>query len=74
MTINQTEISDIIKAKIKEYDIKSTAHNEGTVVSVSDGIAIVYGITDALQGEMLEFPNKTFGMALNIERDRKSVV
>ena len=69
MTINPTEISDLIKAKIKEYDIQSTAHNEGTVVSVSDGIAIIYGITEALQGEMLEFPNKTFGMALNLERD-----
>ena len=46
MTINPTEISDIIKAKIKEYDIKSTDHNEGTLVSVSDGIAIVYGITE----------------------------
>ena len=74
MTINPTEISDIIKAKIKEYDIKSAAHNEGTVVSVSDGIAIVYGITDALQGEMLEFPNKTFGMALNLERDSVGAV
>ena len=74
MTINPTEISDIIKAKIKEYDIKSTAHNEGTVVSVSDGIAIIYGITEALQGEMLEFPNKTFGMALNLERDSVGAV
>lgn len=74
MTINPTEISDIIKAKIKEYDIKTAAHNEGTVVSVSDGIAIVYGITDALQGEMLEFPNKTFGMALNLERDSVGAV
>ena len=74
MTINPTEISDIIKAKIKEYDIKSTAHNEGTVVSVSDGIAIIYGITEALQGEMLEFPNKTFGMALNMERDSVGAV
>jgi F-type H+-transporting ATPase subunit alpha len=74
MTINPTEISDIIKAKIKEYDIKSTAHNEGTVVSLSDGIAIIYGITEALQGEMLEFPNKTFGMALNLERDSVGAV
>ena len=74
MKINPTEISDIIKAKIKEYDIKSTAHNEGTVVSLSDGIAIIYGITEALQGEMLEFPNKTFGMALNLERDSVGAV
>mgnify|MGYP001197483853 FL=1 len=74
MTINPTEISDIIKGKIKEFDIKSTPHNEGTVVSLTDGIARVYGITDALQGEMLEFPNKTFGMALNLERDSVGAV
>lgn len=74
MTINPTEISDIIKGKIKEFDIKSTPHNEGTVVSLTDGIAKVYGIADALQGEMLEFPNKTFGMALNLERDSVGAV
>ena len=74
MTINPTEISDIIKEKIKEFDIKSTPHNEGSVVSLTDGIAKVYGIADALQGEMLEFPNKTFGMALNLERDSVGVV
>ena len=74
MTINPTEISDIIKSKIKEYDVKSTAHNEGTVVSLTDGIARIYGITEALQGEMLEFPNKTFGMALNLERDSVGAV
>ena len=74
MTINPTEISDIIKEKIKEFDIKSTPHNEGSVVSLTDGIAKVYGIADALQGEMLEFPNKTFGMALNLERDSVGAV
>ena len=52
MTINPTEISDIIKGKIKEFNIKSTPHNEGTVVSLTDGIARVYGVADALQGEM----------------------
>ena len=74
MTINPTEISDIIKGKIKEFNIKSTPHNEGTVVSLTDGIARVYGVSDALQGEMLEFPNKTFGMALNLERDSVGAV
>ncbi|MBT5117041.1 MAG: F0F1 ATP synthase subunit alpha [Gammaproteobacteria bacterium] len=74
MTINPTEISEIIKSKIKDYDIKTTAHNEGTVVSVTDGIARVFGITDALQGEMLEFPNKIYGMALNLERDSVGAV
>ena len=74
MTINPTEISEIIKSKIKDYDIKTTAHNEGTVVSVTDGIVRVFGITDALQGEMLEFPNKIYGMALNLERDSVGAV
>ena len=52
MTINPTEISDIIKEKIQKLDLKAQSHNEGTVVSLTDGIARVYGITDALQGEM----------------------
>ena len=74
MTINPTEISDIIKDKIKNLDIKTQSHNEGTVVSLTDGIARIYGITDALQGEMLEFPNNIFGLALNLERDSVGAV
>ena len=74
MTINPTEISDIIKDKIKDFNIKSKAHNEGTIVTLTDGIARIYGITEALQGEMLEFPNKTFGLALNLERDSVGAV
>jgi len=74
MTINPTEISDIIKDKIKNLHIKTQSHNEGTVVSLTDGIARIYGITDALQGEMLEFPNNIFGLALNLERDSVGAV
>ena len=74
MTINPTEISDIIKDKLKDFKLESKAHNEGTVVTLTDGIARIYGITDALQGEMLEFPNKTFGIALNLERDSVGAV
>ena len=74
MTINPTEISDIIKDKIKNLDIKTQSHNEGTVVSLTDGIARIHGITDALQGEMLEFPNNIFGLALNLERDSVGAV
>ena len=74
MTINPTEISDIIKDKIKKLDIKTQSHNEGTVVSLTDGIARIYGITDALQGEMLEFPNNIYGLALNLERDSVGAV
>ena len=57
MTINPTEISDIIKDKLKDFKLESKAHNEGTVVTLPDGIARIYGITAALQGELLEFPN-----------------
>ena len=74
MTINPTEISDIIKDKLKDFKLESKAHNEGTVVTLTDGIARIYGITDAVQGEMLEFPNKTFGLALNLERDSVGAV
>ena len=74
MTINPTEMSDIIKDKIKNLHIKTQSHNEGTVVSLTDGIARIYGITDALQGEMLEFPNNIFGLALNLERDSVGAV
>ena len=74
MTINPTEISDIIKDKIKKLDIDAQSHNEGTVVSLTDGIARIYGITEALQGEMLEFPNKIYGLALNLERDSVGAV
>ena len=74
MTINPTEISDIIKDKIKNLDIRTQSHNEGTVVSLTDGIARIYGITDALQGEMLEFPNNIYGLALNLERDSVGAV
>ena len=74
MTINPTEISDIIKDKIKNLDIKTQSHNEGTVVSLTYCIARIYGITDALQGEMLEFPNNIFGLALNLERDSVGAV
>ena len=74
MTINPTEISDIIKEKIQKLDLKAQSHNEGTVVSLTDGIARIYGITDALQGEMLEFPNNIYGLALNLERDSVGAV
>ncbi|MEC7832435.1 MAG: F0F1 ATP synthase subunit alpha [Pseudomonadota bacterium] len=74
MTINPTEISDIIKDKLKDFKLEAKAHNEGTVVTLTDGIARIYGITDALQGEMLEFPNKTYGIALNLERDSVGAV
>ena len=74
MQLNPSEISDLIKKKIENFDLSSEAHSEGTVVSVSDGIVRVHGLSAAMQGEMLEFSDNTFGMALNLERDSVGVV
>ncbi|MCF6202659.1 MAG: F0F1 ATP synthase subunit alpha [Methylococcaceae bacterium] len=74
MQLNPSEISDLIKNKIENFDVSVEAHTEGTVVSVTDGIVRVHGLSEAMQGEMLEFPENTFGMALNLERDSVGVV
>ena len=69
MQLNPSEISDLIKARIKDFKVSTEARNEGTVVSVADGIVRVHGLSDVMLGEMIEFPGNTFGMALNLERD-----
>ncbi len=74
MSISATEISDLIKKKIQGLDLKTDARTEGTVVSLKDGIATIYGLSDAMQGEMIEFPGNTYGLALNLERDSVGVV
>jgi len=74
MQLNPSEISELIKEKIKNYDLAPEVRNEGTVVSVTDGIVRIHGLAEALQGEMLEFPGDTYGMALNLERDSVGAV
>lgn len=74
MQLNPSEISDLIKKKIESFEVTVEAHTEGTVVSVTDGIVRVHGLSAAMQGEMLEFPGNTFGMALNLERDSVGAV
>ncbi len=74
MQLNPSEISDLIKQKIENIDLSVEAHIEGTVVSVTDGIVRVHGLSEAMQGEMLEFPGNTYGMALNLERDSVGAV
>ncbi|WP_018936417.1 F0F1 ATP synthase subunit alpha [Thioalkalivibrio sp. ALJ24] len=74
MQLNPSEISDLIKQRIDKFDAGSEASNEGTVVSLQDGIARVHGLGDVMQGEMLAFPGDTYGMALNLERDSVGVV
>ncbi len=74
MNLNPSEISELIKAKIANLDVGSEVRTQGTVVSVTDGICRVHGLADVMQGEMLEFPGNTFGLALNLERDSVGAV
>jgi F-type H+-transporting ATPase subunit alpha len=74
MQLNPTEISELIKSRIEQFEVVSEARNEGTVVSLTDGIARIHGLADAMQGEMLEFPGNVFGLALNLERDSVGAV
>jgi len=74
MQLNPSEISDLIKKRIENFDVNVETHTEGTVVSVTDGILRVHGLSEVMQGEMLEFPGDSYGMALNLERDSVGVV
>ncbi|MBQ0712447.1 MAG: F0F1 ATP synthase subunit alpha [Porticoccus sp.] len=72
--LNPSEISEIIKQRIDSLDVSSEAQNEGTIVSVSDGIIRIHGLADVMYGEMIEFDGGIYGMALNLERDSVGAV
>ncbi len=74
MQLNPSEISELIKARIADFDASAQARSEGTVVLLTDGIVRIHGLADALQGEMLEFPGDTYGLALNLEHDSVGAV
>src|SRR5574343_423680 len=79
MQLNPAAISELIKSRIEGLGASTDVRNQGTVVSVSDGIVRVHGLSDVMQGEMLEFPaaadgTQTFGLALNLERDSVGAV
>ncbi len=74
MQLNAAEISELIRQRIEGFDVVSEARTEGTVVSVTDGIVRIHGLADVMQGEMLEFPGNSYGMALNLERDSVGAV
>ena len=67
--LNPSEISEIIKQRIDSLEVSPEARNEGTIVSVSDGIIRIHGLADVMYGEMIEFDGGIYGMALNLERD-----
>jgi len=72
--LKPSEISDLIRSKIESMALAADVRTQGTVVSVTDGICRVHGLSDVMAGEMVEFPNNTFGLALNLERDSVGVV
>lgn len=74
MQLNPSEISDIIKSKIDGTQNSSNYKSKGTVVSVTDGIVRIYGLSEVMQGEMLLFPGNVYGMAMNLERDSVGAV
>ncbi len=74
MQLNPSEISDLIKSKIEKFESQPEVRKEGTVVSLTDGIATVHGIDSVMQGEMVELPHNVYGLALNLERDSVGVV
>lgn len=74
MSLRPEEISSVIKEQIKNYNTKLEVAEVGTVIQVGDGIAHVYGLNNAMSGELLEFSNGVYGMALNLEEDNIGVV
>ena len=74
MQLNPSEISELLKQRIEGLGVSADLRTQGTVVSVTDGICRVHGLHDVMQGEMLEFPGNTYGLALNLERDSVGAV
>ncbi len=74
MQLNPSEISELIKKRLENFDTKVEARNEGTIVSVTDGIVRIHGLSDVMLGEMLEFPGDAIGLAMNLERDSVGAV
>jgi F-type H+/Na+-transporting ATPase subunit alpha len=74
MQLNPSEISELLKSRIQQLGVDTDVRTQGSVVTVTDGICRVHGLSDAMQGEMLEFKDNTFGLALNLERDSVGAV
>ena len=74
MQLNPSEISELIKQRIEGFQATSEARSEGTIVSLTDGICRIHGLADVMQGEMIDFGNSLYGLALNLERDSVGAV
>ena len=74
MSLRPEEISSVLKQKISGYDVENRFSETGTVIKVADGIARIYGLDNCMSGELIEFPNDVYGMALNLEEDNVGAV
>lgn len=74
LQLSPSEISELIKQRIEKFDIAAEVRTEGTIVSLKDGIVRIHGLAEVMQGEMIEFEGKIYGMALNLERDSVGAV
>ena len=74
MSISANEISGLLKKKIEGFGVDTEVKTEGTIVSLADGIARIHGLSNVMQGEMIEFPNNLYGLALNLEQDSVGAV
>jgi len=74
MQLSTSEISELIKSRLENYSTTAEARTQGTVISVTDGIVRIHGLSNVMAGEMIEFPGNTFGLALNLERDSVGAV
>ena len=74
MNLRPEEISSVIKEQIQRYSSEIAVSDTGTVIQVADGIARIYGLEKAMQGELLEFPGEVYGMVLNLEEDNVGAV
>jgi F-type H+-transporting ATPase subunit alpha len=72
--ISTKEISEVIKERLKDFDASLVATDVGRIVATGDGIAQIYGLENAMAGELLEFPHETYGLALNLEEDQVRAV
>jgi F-type H+-transporting ATPase subunit alpha len=74
MSLKASEISDLIRQRIQNFDVTAEARDVGTVIALTDGIVRIHGLTDVQYGEMIEFPGDSFGLALNLEQDSVGAV
>ena len=72
--LTTSEINELIKERIQKFDVSAETRTEGSIVSLRDGIVRIYGLNDVMLGEMIEFADQCYGLAVNLERDAVGAV